>query len=133
VHGHFAAALVLVALATLAQLGALARLPPLNTHANLATQLAAKSGGALCALLLAHALGVALRIRAPPGTLAQALAGSAFGLGALVTDPLFGAPLVYGLAALVLGQRTLWATELTYLTLACGAVVLVKCAVFRVY
>jgi hypothetical protein len=33
----------------------------------------------------------------------------------------------------VLAQRRLWASELTYLALACGTVVLVKFAVFRVY
>jgi hypothetical protein len=68
-------------------------------------------------------------VRAPPNTLVQALAGTAFGLAALVTDPVFGAGVVYD----VLAQRRLWASELTYLALACGAVVLVKFAVFRVY
>jgi hypothetical protein len=71
-------------------------------------------------------------VRAPSNTLVQALAGTAFGLAALVTDPVFEAGVVYDVLALVLAQWRLWASELTYLALACGAVVLVKFAVFRV-
>jgi hypothetical protein len=133
VHKHFLVALAFILVGTLVQLAALARLPVINTHDNLATQLCAKSGAALSVLHAFHSTGVAFGVRAPPNTLVQALAGTAFGLAALVTDPVFGAGVVYDILALMLAQRRLWASELTYLALACGAVVLVKFAVFRVY
>jgi hypothetical protein len=129
VHKHFLVALAFILVDTLTQLTALACLPVINTHDNLATQLCAKSGAALAVLHAFHSTGVAFGVRAPPNTLVQALAGTAFGLAALVTDPVFGAGVVYD----VLAQRQLWASELTYLALACGAIVLVKFAVFRVY
>jgi hypothetical protein len=74
---------------------------------------------------------VAVGMRTPPNTLVPALSGTVFGLAALATDPQFGAGVVHDILALAL--RRLWASELTYLALACGAVVPVEFAVFWVY
>jgi hypothetical protein len=106
---------------------------PLVTHDNLATQLNAKSLAALSVLLCVQATGILFHIRPPPNTFIQALAGVFFGIAGLVSDPIFGAGIVYDLIALAIGQHRLWAKELTWLTLAVGAVVLVKYAVFRIY
>jgi hypothetical protein len=76
---------------------------------------------------------VAVGVRAPPNTLVPALLGTVSGLAALVTDPQFGAGVMYNMLALALAQWRLWASELTYLALACGAVVLFQFAVLRVY
>jgi hypothetical protein len=73
-------------------------------------------------------MGVVVGVRASPDTLVPALSGTVFGLVALVTDPQFGAGVMYDILALVLVQRRLWANELTYLTLVCEAVVLVQFA-----
>jgi hypothetical protein len=62
-----------------------------------------------------------------------ALSGTVFELATLVRDPQFGAGVVNDILALALAQRRLWASALTYLALACGAVALVKFAVFQVY
>jgi hypothetical protein len=125
-------ALACIPIRTLAQLAAPARLPFITTHGDLATQLAATSCAAPSVLHLSHRTGVAFVVRATPNALVQALAGTAFGLAALVTDPV-GASMEYDILVLALAQRRLWASDLTYLALACGAVVLVKFAVFRVY
>jgi hypothetical protein len=58
-HKHFLVALVFILVYTLTQLFALARLRVINTHDNLATQLAAKSGAALSVLHFLHSRGVA--------------------------------------------------------------------------
>jgi hypothetical protein len=78
-------------------------------------------------------MGVAVGVRAPPNTRVQALSSTEFGLAALGTDPQFGAGVMHDILALALAQRRLWASELAYLALACGAVILVKSAVLRVY
>jgi hypothetical protein len=63
----------------------------------------------------------------------QALAGTAFGLAALVANPVFGAGVFYNDLALMLAPRRLWATGLRYVALVGEAVVLVKFEVFKVY
>jgi hypothetical protein len=120
VPNHFLVVLAFTLAGTLAQHAALARLPLIHMHDDFAGKRPAESDAALVC-----STGCGVR-RAPA---VQALAGTALGLTALMTDPVFGAGVVYD----VLAQRRLWASELTYLALACGAVVLVKFAVFRVY
>jgi hypothetical protein len=46
-------------------------------------------------------------VHAPPNTRVPALSGTVFGLAALVTDPQFGAGVVYDILALALAQRRL--------------------------
>jgi hypothetical protein len=75
---------------------------------------------------------VGFGVRAPPNMRVEALGGTAFELAALVTDPVFGAGVVYDVVVLVLAQRRLCASGLTRLALACGAVALVKFEVLEV-
>jgi hypothetical protein len=79
VHKHFPLALAFILVGILTQVAALARLPLINTHDNLATQLCVKAGAALSVLALLHALGLAFGVRAPLNTLVQALAGTVLG------------------------------------------------------
>jgi hypothetical protein len=132
IYHYFLVALIFILAATSIQLWAVGQLP-INTHDNLATQLNAKSAAAFAVLLCAQAFGVAFKLTPPPNTLAKALFGVFVGFAALTTDPLFGFGLVYDLFALTIGQHRLWASELTWITIAVGVVVAVKFMVFRVY
>jgi hypothetical protein len=73
------------------------RPPPVPHHARQPRD-AAKSAGALSALF--HSMGVAVGVRPPPNTRVPALSGTVFGLAALVTDPQFGAGVMYDILAL---------------------------------
>jgi hypothetical protein len=78
--------------------------PPVHHHARQLRD-ATKFAGALSAL--SHSTGVEVGVRAPPNTCVPALSGTVFRLAALVTDPQFGAGVMYDLLAPALVQRRL--------------------------
>ncbi|PCH34173.1 hypothetical protein WOLCODRAFT_94949 [Wolfiporia cocos MD-104 SS10] len=130
----FTGSQVLVTINTVAQLFAIARLPPLTASSTALmrlTHLVAKTFAGIGVLDLIDNGGVMLRYRAPPSTLVQALTYTLFPLATTASTPFFGSILLYDVIAVVVGQRSVplagdWSARLGWTALAMGGVVGVK-------
>jgi hypothetical protein len=101
-HKHSLVALALISVGTFAQCAAVTHLTFITTHDNLATPPSPPVRSSPSPIAR-----VAVGVRAPPNTRVPALSGTVFGLAALVTDPQFGAGVMYDILALALVQRRL--------------------------
>ncbi|KAI0638375.1 hypothetical protein C8Q77DRAFT_1048118 [Trametes polyzona] len=130
----FKASQVLVTINTVAQLLAVAALPPLTPHSSSLlhyTHLVAKTFAGIGVLDFIDNGGVAAAYRAPPSTLVQAATYLFFPLAAAASKPLFGSILVYDVVAVAVGQAGVfgagpWPTRLGWTALATAGVVGVK-------
>ncbi|KAH9923143.1 uncharacterized protein BXZ73DRAFT_51034 [Epithele typhae] len=103
----FAASQVLVTVNTLAQLVAVAALPPLRPDSDALLRLthaAAKTFAGIGVLDFIDNGGVALRAHAPPTGFLQALTCVLFPLLAAGSSPMFGSVLLYDVVAITVGQ-----------------------------
>ncbi|KAI0937294.1 hypothetical protein AcV5_005235 [Taiwanofungus camphoratus] len=125
---------VLVTINTVAQLLAVARLPPLTAQSSglmRLTHLVAKTFAGIGVLDLVDNGGVMMRYRAPPSTLIQALTYALFPIAAASSSPFFGSILLYDVLAVFVGQRSVpgageWGTCLGWTALAMGGIVSFK-------
>ncbi|OSD01174.1 hypothetical protein PYCCODRAFT_1445880 [Trametes coccinea BRFM310] len=133
---EFTASQVLVTINTVAQLLAVAALPPLTPNSSTLMRLThyvAKTFAGIGVLDLVDNGGVALMYRAPPSTLIQAASYAFFPLAAAASKPLFGSILLYDVVAIAVGQMGVlgagpWPTRLGWTALATAGVVGVKAA-----
>ncbi|KAI9067196.1 Dor1-domain-containing protein [Trametes sanguinea] len=131
---EFTASQVLVTINTVAQLLAVAALPPLTPNSSTLMRLThyvAKTFAGIGVLDLVDNGGVALMYRAPPSTLVQAASYAFFPLAAAASKPLFGSILLYDVIAIAVGQMGVlgaepWPTRLGWTALATAGVVGVK-------
>ncbi|KAH9885378.1 hypothetical protein C8Q73DRAFT_740835 [Cubamyces lactineus] len=130
----FKASQVLVTINTLAQLLAVAALPPLTPNSSSLMRLThyvAKTFAGIGVLDLVDNGGVALQYHAPPTPLVQAATYAFFPLAAAASKPLFGSVLLYDIIAIAVGQSGVlgagaWPTRLGWTALATAGVVGVK-------
>ncbi|CDO77275.1 hypothetical protein BN946_scf184753.g25 [Trametes cinnabarina] len=131
---EFTASQVLVTINTVAQLLAVAALPPLTPNSSSLMRLThyvAKTFAGIGVLDFIDNGGVALMYRAPPSTLAQAATYAFFPLAAVASKPFFGSILLYDVLAIAVGQMGVlgagaWPTRLGWTALATAGVVGVK-------
>ncbi|RPD64583.1 hypothetical protein L226DRAFT_451644 [Lentinus tigrinus ALCF2SS1-7] len=130
----FVASQVLVTINTFAQLAAVAALPPLTPTSPMLhrlTHLVAKTFAGIGVLDFIDNGGVALRYRAPPSALVQAVTYVMFPVGALSSSPMFGSVLLYDLVAVAIGQVGVpgagpWPMRLGWTSLATALLVGIK-------
>ncbi|KAI0778913.1 hypothetical protein BD413DRAFT_466092 [Trametes elegans] len=130
----FKASQLLVTINTVAQLLAVAALPPLTPSSSYLlkfTHIVAKTFAGIGVLDFIDNGGVALRYRAPPSSLVQAATYAFFPLAAAASKPMFGSVLLYDIVAVAVGQMGVfgageWPTRLGWTALATAGVVGVK-------
>lgn len=98
---------------------------PVSPNPNHSTNFIAQTFAGIGVLDLLHNTSAAFYVGdySNPSNLVRILTGVGFGLGALVSDWIFGACLVYDLTALSVGQSGSWSTLLWFYTVGCAAIV----------
>ncbi|EPQ60021.1 hypothetical protein GLOTRDRAFT_67311 [Gloeophyllum trabeum ATCC 11539] len=106
-------------------------LPPMTAD-NVWTHLTAQTFAGIGVLDFVDNGAVVLRLAGPPSTAIQVVTGLVFGLGALLTNPIFSATMLYNLVGLYFGQSGVWAKNLAWMIFATGIVVFFKLLTFKV-
>ena len=154
---EFTASQVLVTINTVAQLAAVARLPPITPGSSrlmVLTHLVAKTFAGIGVLDLLDNGGVmgvrnsvpkcqtpsdycvAQRYAAPPSKLVQGLTYALFPLATAASTPFFGLTLLYDVLGVCIGQRTVpgaggWSTGLGWTAFAMGGIITIKAFLTR--
>ncbi|RDX46733.1 hypothetical protein OH76DRAFT_1355370 [Lentinus brumalis] len=131
---EFVSSQVLVTINTVAQLVAVAALPPLTPTSPMLhrlTHLVAKTFAGVGVLDFIDNGGVVLQYRAPPSAFVQALTYICFPVVALNSSPIFGSVLLYDLVAIAVGQAGVygagpWPMRLGWTSLATSILVGIK-------
>ncbi|KAA1471606.1 hypothetical protein DENSPDRAFT_859046 [Dentipellis sp. KUC8613] len=130
-RGDFGWSQVFVTINSFAQLAAITVLPGLRgvphtaTRANVLLHLVAKMFAGIGVLDFLDNGAVFLKYSTPNGVVQTLTAGLFIALG-LVSDPIFGACLIYDLVGLSVGQSGRWARELGWFAGATGVAVIMK-------
>jgi len=136
---EFTASQVLVTINTIAQLAAVARLPPVTPGSSrlmVLTHLVAKTFAGVGVLDLLDNGGVVMRYIAPPSKLVQGLTYALFPLATAVSTPFFGLTLLYDVVGVSVGQRGVfgasgWSNGLGWTAAAMGGIIAVKALLTR--
>ncbi|EPT03831.1 hypothetical protein FOMPIDRAFT_1115036 [Fomitopsis schrenkii] len=136
---EFTASQVLVTINTVAQLAAVARLPPITPGCSrlmVLTHLVAKTFAGIGVLDLLDNGGVVGRYAAPPSKLVQGLTYALFPLTTVTSTPFFGLTLLYDVLGVWIGQRAVpgaggWSTGLGWTAFAMGGIIGIKAYLTR--